>query len=197
MGVVGACSLTNLQLTWQCLYFTKPVHLTQEKRQQPPRMERSNILHLAFFMILLLVLTPMTESQLLPLPPATSRPLCVSQFALVNSACTALPFYPDHPPPPPSPPPPLPSHNESEHRHRHRHKHGHRHVHGHRHGWHGLRGTPVEQDCCRWLKSMDSECVCDLLVYLPPFLSRPVHQYNVVVDDSCNVTFQCASRLRT
>ncbi|KAK2990514.1 hypothetical protein RJ640_019794 [Escallonia rubra] len=96
-------------------------------------------------------------------------------------------------PSPPSPPcstdcPPGPEHGHRHRQHRHGHGHGgHRHEHAE---------TPVEADCCRWLNSVDNECVCDLLVYLPPFLSKPIHQYTVTVDSSCNVTFQCGSRLR-
>ncbi|KAK3016240.1 hypothetical protein RJ639_006479 [Escallonia herrerae] len=105
-----------------------------------------------------------------------------------HSSQSLLPRLPPPSPPPPSPPcssdcPPGP-----EHGHKHRqHEHGHRHEHAE---------TPVEADCCRWLNSVDDECVCDLLVYLPPFLSKPIHQYTVTVDSSCNVTFQCSSRLR-
>ncbi|GAA0172654.1 hypothetical protein LIER_26438 [Lithospermum erythrorhizon] len=57
-------------------------------------------------------------------------------------------------------------------------------------------GNPAPSpECCRWLKAVDNECVCDVLVHLPSFLSRPVHLYNVLVDESCSVTFSCSSRL--
>lgn len=116
-------------------------------------------------------------------------PLCPSQFALVNHACSLLPFVPVSPPSPPSlpsspsllevPSPPRPP----ERRHRHRHD---------RH--HEYKETSAEENCCRWMKQVDSECVCDLLVRLPLFLSRPVHQYTIMVDPACNITFQCGSR---
>lgn len=110
-------------------------------------------------------------------------PLCPSQFALVNHACLSLPVLPMPPPSPPLslPPPPPPSPSERRHRHRHGRHHGH-------------QETLVEENCCRWMKQIDSECVCDLLVHLPPFLSRPVHQYTVMIDPSCNITFECGSR---
>ncbi|OIT08140.1 PREDICTED: zinc finger protein 827-like [Nicotiana attenuata] len=137
--------------------------------------------------VVFLVLHPSgSRSQWVPQPPIVTRPLCASQFALVNHACSLLPYNPGPPPSPPSPPPPPPSPPSPPER-RHRHKHGRHHVH---------KETPVEEECCRWMKQVDSECVCDLLVRLPPFLSRPVHQYTVVVDSSCNVTFECGSRIK-
>ncbi|KAK3023081.1 hypothetical protein RJ639_043096 [Escallonia herrerae] len=163
-------------------------------------MDRANSFKLTL-LVLFLVLNPKMECQLVRMPPLSPRPLCVSQFALVNHACSLLPFTPVPPPSPPSPPPPSPPSPPCssdcppgpEHGHRHR-----QHGHGHRHGGHRHEHaeTPVEADCCRWLNSVDDECVCDLLVYLPPFLSKPIHQYTVTVDSSCNVTFQCSSRLR-
>ncbi|CAK9151048.1 unnamed protein product [Ilex paraguariensis] len=138
-------------------------------------MDRVNIFKLAFFMAFL-VLNLKTECQRVQLPPIAPRPLCISQFALVNHACAALPFNTGAPPSRPSPPPS--SFSPPEHEHRHRHAHGHRH--------HGHRETTIEQNCCQWLKDVDNECVCDLLLHLPPFLSRPIHQYTVMVDDSCN-----------
>ncbi|PIN25866.1 hypothetical protein CDL12_01383 [Handroanthus impetiginosus] len=164
--------------------------------------------------LMLLVLYPKVESQWLPrqpLPPVNHPPLCASQFALVNRACALLPYSPV-PPPSPDAGPPSPSsldvlessrHDRRGHGHGHGHGHGqeheHRHDHGHshshRHSRHHHKETSVEADCCRWLKEVDNVCVCDLLVHLPPFLTRPVHNYTVIVDDSCNVTFQCGSRL--
>ncbi|OMP05013.1 tetratricopeptide repeat-containing protein-like protein [Corchorus olitorius] len=144
---------------------------------------------------------PITLSQLIrPQPPPV--PLCASQFALANYACVKVPLVqlpppaPLPPPPPDSPPPP-----EAEgHRHHHRHGHGnsqgqenghgHRHRHRHRH-----HETPDERNCCRWLQQIDNECVCDVLVHLPPFLSRPNHDYTVVVDETCSVTYKCGGRL--
>lgn len=143
--------------------------------------------------ILILQLYPKAaESQWIPHlpPPVNPTPLCASQFALVNRACAILPYTPVPPPSPPAPPSP-PSPDGPENRNRHRHRHGH----GHRHRRHGYRETPAEEECCRWLKEVDDVCVCDLLVHLPAFLTRPVHNYTVVVDDICDVTFECGSRL--
>ncbi|CAN1130812.1 hypothetical protein LINPERPRIM_LOCUS13440 [Linum perenne] len=55
--------------------------------------------------------------------------------------------------------------------------------------------SPAEENCCRWLKEMDSECVCDVLVRLPPFLAKPSHVYSVHVYDGCVVTFSCSGRI--
>ncbi|XP_030545903.2 annexin B11 [Rhodamnia argentea] len=144
-------------------------------------------------------------------PPLPPKPLCAPQFALVNQACSMImpmpvpppaPPSPPLPPPGPLPPPPCPN-DESEHghghghghHHHHHHCHGHRHHHRHRHGQPWREPSPVEQDCCKWLKEVDSECVCDLLVHLPSFLARPIHDYTVIVGDSCNVTYACGGRL--
>ncbi|MCD7468007.1 Adenylate isopentenyltransferase [Datura stramonium] len=112
-----------------------------------------------------------SNSQYSPWPPVAPRPLCLSQFALVNHACQFLPYTPLPPTPPvppvsdpspspepsqellPPPPPPPSSANI---------------------------GTPIEDECCRWMRSVDSVCVCALLAHLPTFLSRPVHQYTTV-----------------
>lgn len=150
-------------------------------------MDRAVTLQLLVTLVLL-VLYPKAESIWVPnhpLPPINLPPLCASQFALANRACAVLPYTPVPPPSPPSPPSP----EGPESRHHHRHGHGHRHS-RHRH-----RETHAEEDCCRWLKEVDDVCVCELLVHLPPFLTRPVHNYTVVVDDSCEVTFACGSRL--
>ncbi|XP_057800826.1 uncharacterized protein LOC131016204 [Salvia miltiorrhiza] len=149
-------------------------------------MDRTNALRL-LATLMLLVLYPKAESQWVshhPLPPANLPPLCASQFALANRACSLLPYTPVPPPSPPSPPTPLPT--EGHHDHHRRHHHGHKH---HRH-----KETGAEADCCRWLKEVDDVCICGLLVHLPPFLARPAHNYTVSVGEFCQVTFACASR---
>ncbi|XP_010039258.2 proline-rich protein 13 [Eucalyptus grandis] len=158
--------------------------------------------------------TPSLMPLPLPLPPPQRpQPLCASQFALVNHACSMIMPKPAPPPAPPSPPltppgplppPPCPD-DESQRGHGHGHGHhnrtcqehrrGHGHHHRHQHGRHGDEPSPAEQDCCKWLKEVDSECVCDLLVRLPSFLTRPIHVYTVTVPDLCNVTFFCGGRL--
>ncbi|GKV27830.1 hypothetical protein SLEP1_g36954 [Rubroshorea leprosula] len=142
---------------------------------------------LLILLVGLFVLPEVKCHQKLPLP--TQSPLCNSQFALANHACAFLPLIPL---------PPLDIHPSSDdnggegHNHRHRHGHGH-HRHGHHHGHHQHRhGESSEDDsCCRWLKAVDNECVCELLFHLPPFLSRPSHTFHVHVDDSCDVIFTC------
>ncbi|KAL2504186.1 Uncharacterized protein Adt_16246 [Abeliophyllum distichum] len=146
-------------------------------------MNRAITLKFILFAVLL-VLYPGTESQWVRRPPPlpiNPHPLCASQYALVNHACATLPFTP-------IPPPSLLSSSPSDGSiHRHRHRHGHRHTRG------GHKEARGEHDCCRWLRELDSICVCDLLVHLPPFLSRPIHNYTIIVDESCDVTFQCGS----
>lgn len=125
------------------------------------------------------------------------RPLCLSQFLLVNHACSKLPYAPVPPPSPPSPPPPSPPpptppptpltapapSNGHRHGHHHRHRHG------------DYQESPAEEECCRWLKEVDTQCVCDLLVYLPVFLAKPRHNFTVAVAEDCSVTYQCPSRV--
>ncbi|KVH94398.1 polyadenylate-binding protein 1-B-like [Cynara cardunculus var. scolymus] len=180
-----------------------------------------SILKLALFM-LVLVLHPSSEGQLVPLVPVTPfapRPLCNFQMALANQACAYLPFVqvpPQAPRAPMAPPPPSSDEdgedhrhgrrhrhdhdhdddNDNEHDHQHDHKRGHGHKHHHHHRHHRHRDTPIEQQCCKWLSQVDDQCVCELLVRLPPFLARPVHRYSVLVGGSCNITYSCGSRLR-
>ncbi|GAV82735.1 hypothetical protein CFOL_v3_26186 [Cephalotus follicularis] len=147
-------------------------------------MERALITRFFLIMVFLALLHRL-EGQprpVLPIPPP--RPLCPSQVSLANYACLALPFSPGAPPTPPSPDDPDdPDLGGRHHHHHHRHKH-------HKH-----HQTPEEENCCRWVKEVDDVCVCDLLVRLPAFLARPVHDYTVVVSQSCNVTYSCGSRL--
>ncbi|KAG6429153.1 hypothetical protein SASPL_107195 [Salvia splendens] len=118
--------------------------------------------------------------------PRRPTPLCVSQLAIVNRACGRLPYARVNPPSLPSPPA---REGEGEV------ESGHHHHHHHRQPREGYVETAQEGECCRWVKEVDTECVCDLLVHLPPFMTRPLHEYKVIVDDSCEVSFSCASRL--
>ncbi|CAN6899801.1 unnamed protein product [Brassica oleracea] len=220
------------------------------KKQQEPE-ERLSILLLA------LSSSSFTRGQtIVHIPPP--RPLCASQYALANYACSRLPMNtvplpsPIAPPPPPIFPPPDHDHdhdhdddhdhdhdgddhdhdhdgddhdhhddddhhhnhhdhdhdhnnhghdhddddhdhhhhNDNSHRRHHRRRHHHHHHH-HRH----REETYAQQECCKWVKQMDNECVCDLLVRLPPLLAKPAHNYTVFVDESCIVTFTCGGRL--
>ncbi|RID47798.1 hypothetical protein BRARA_I04364 [Brassica rapa] len=96
-----------------------------------------------------IILLPLSSSsitrgqRIVEIPPP--RPLCASQYALANYACS--------------------------------------------------QETYAQQECCKWVKQMDNECVCDLLVRLPPLLAKPAHDYTVFVDESCIVTFTCGGRL--
>ncbi|XWS31603.1 hypothetical protein CRYUN_Cryun23aG0090600 [Craigia yunnanensis] len=137
-----------------------------------------------------LVALPNNLSQM-PEQISPLRPLCASQFALVNYACSMVPLVPL----PPGTPSPLELEHTNEHRHGHRHSLSHSHSHSHR-PRHGHHETPQQNYCCRWLKLVDAECVCDILVHLPAFLSRPNHQYTVVLDETCSFTYSCDGRLR-
>lgn len=174
---------------------------------------------LGFFTImcmLLALLSDRIDAQFENLPV---RPLCASQFALANRACKNLPYYtrvtpeapptPDEPPypyvePPPEEAPPAPEDPEG-HRHRRRHRHRRspplpppEHHHHHRRRRHRPQHEPSrsEADCCRWLQQVDTECVCDVLVRMPIFMSKPLHAYVVTVPEVCQVTFSCSSRIR-
>ncbi|CAI9768746.1 unnamed protein product [Fraxinus pennsylvanica] len=159
-------------------------------------------------------LYPEAQSQWMPNPPVFP-PLCAAQITSVNLACCMLPLT-HVPPPKPSPPSPPSSDKGRRHGHRHEHEHKHeheherehehghghgqrqrqrlRHGHGHGHGHkHGHGETSIEDECCLWLKAVDRVCVCGLLMYLPSFLSRPLHNYTLAVDDLCKMTFQCGS----
>ena len=143
-------------------------------------------------------LLPKMESQIRPpisLPPRTPPPLCASQFALANYACAMLPVTPGSPPSPskpqppsPGPPPPDDDGGDDDHKLRHRHRHGHGYRRKHRHS---RPPTLQEDNCCRWAREVDSQCVCEVLIRLPPFLTKPAHQYIVKIGDSCNVTYSC------
>nr|KYP43223.1 hypothetical protein KK1_035364 [Cajanus cajan] len=129
-------------------------------------------------------------SSVVPIP-TTPRPLCASQFALVNYACSRLPFRHGVPPDSQSPPPPPDDeegHNDNNKDDNHNHSHKHRHGHKHRH-----HQTPDEDNCCRWAKEVDNQCVCELLARLPPFLIRPLHQYTLDIGESCHITYSCGS----
>ncbi|XVF72452.1 hypothetical protein PTKIN_Ptkin12aG0122500 [Pterospermum kingtungense] len=130
----------------------------------------------------------------MPEQKISRRPLCPNQFALANYACSMVPFVPFPPasPPPalPSPPPPGLEHRNGHRRHGQRHRHGHRHS--HRPPYHE---TPEQRYCCQWLKQVDTECVCDILVHLPVFLSKPSHRYTMVVDEACILTYWCDGRV--
>ncbi|EEF29306.1 uncharacterized protein LOC8266772 [Ricinus communis] len=142
-------------------------------------MERIKVLA-----ITLLTAFLMFMPQVIGIPQQPSnRPLCVSQLTLANYACGRLPLW--------SSGPETPSSNlvfPDDHRHGHRHR---RRSEGKDHD----HDTPVD-DCCRWLNDLDDECICELLVRLPPFLARPLHQYTVVIADACNVTYTCSGRVR-
>ncbi|MCI68716.1 hypothetical protein A2U01_0089977, partial [Trifolium medium] len=58
--------------------------------------------------LILMAIVPKIDGQVMSVTP-NPRPLCPSQFALVNYACGRLPFMPAAPPEPVEPPPAPPS----------------------------------------------------------------------------------------
>ncbi|KAI4297574.1 hypothetical protein L6164_037459 [Bauhinia variegata] len=139
-------------------------------------MEKITIFNLFTLALAFLALLPKMESQVTP--PL----LCLSQVALANYACVMLPHPPGSPPfpptpfpPPPSPPEVMDGHGQGPGRSRQR----------------GHQLTPQEDKCCRWVKEVDSQCVCEILIHLPSFLARPLHQYTVKVGELCEVTYSC------
>ncbi|KAE8732525.1 hypothetical protein F3Y22_tig00001849pilonHSYRG00008 [Hibiscus syriacus] len=120
----------------------------------------------------------------LPRVSAPPRPLCASQFNIVNYACGGLPLSPFSPPPSRrnthSSSSSSHSRRSSSRRHRRRHR---------------QRGEDRQDYCCQWLRQVDNECVCDVLAHLPPFLSRPNHHYTVTVGNTCIIRFPCGGRL--
>ncbi|KAL6563838.1 hypothetical protein OROGR_002797 [Orobanche gracilis] len=123
-----------------------------------------------------------------PVPINHTTPLCESQFALANSGCAMIPYAAV------SPSSPLSRH----HHHRHHHSHGHNHNHNHSHSHQSYAGNTTvtsTEECCRWLKEVDNICVCNVLLRLPAFLFKPAHNYTVMVNSTCEVTFQCGSSL--
>lgn len=149
-------------------------------------MERSaKTLASTLFLSFLLLLALETEAAEITVPASgiNPRPLCASQYALANYACSMIPFSPLTPPSPSTP-------TLDAHHGRRKHGQHHHHHHNHRHS-----GTKEQDDCCRWLNGIDTDCVCEMLVRLPDFLSRPVHEYSLIVGDTCTVTYSCGGRV--
>ncbi|CAJ1969213.1 unnamed protein product, partial [Sphenostylis stenocarpa] len=144
-----------------CIHLTSISYLRERKRYKMKRVKVFNLMNLA---MTFLAFVPKMESQVLP--PPSLHPLCLSQLALVGYACTVLPLTTT-----PGPPPPSPSPND----------------HGHRSNEH----YNLQENCCHWAKEIDSQCVCEVLVRLPTFLTRPMHQYSISIGESCNVTYSC------
>ncbi|KAL5701712.1 hypothetical protein ACHQM5_027022 [Ranunculus cassubicifolius] len=131
--------------------------------------------------------------KMLSFPFAPPRPLCLSQFALVNQACAFIPFTLPGPPAntedpdDPEPDVDVGQHdmpvNGTEHHHDHHHR---RRPHFH---------SAAIEHCCRWLKNLDDACVCELLLRLPPFLRRVTHSYLITVDEDCEIAYKCEGLL--
>ncbi|KAK4441692.1 hypothetical protein Salat_0504100 [Sesamum alatum] len=130
----------------------------------------------------MLFLLAKVESIWVPNPPIDpNTPLCASQFALANRACSLLPYTSVPPPAPPAPPAgPQPGYcRRREHEHEHEHEHGHVHWRERRRPARGM--LPVVEE-------VDNACVCEVLLYLPSFLTRPLHNYSVSSTKTCDVT---------
>ncbi|KAG9134015.1 hypothetical protein Leryth_004715 [Lithospermum erythrorhizon] len=154
-------------------------------------MEKAKILKLVVLLAFLMLVFADPPA---PSEDYSTRPLCQSQFMLVNHACATIPFnpvpvpVPSTPEQPGRPLPPSPAHPDIYmHRHRNHRRHEKRDLYAE---------SPAERECCRWLNTVDDECICDILVHLPTFLSRPVHEYTVTLTETCRVTFSCPSRVK-
>lgn len=130
-----------------------------------------------------------------PRTPAPFHPFCISQFALANHACASVAYGPvSHP---------FSAQNDSvlfdklSHGGHHSEGHEHRHHRRRRHNHHHNLEAEAAKECCRWMKAIDDFCICDMLIRLPNFLSRPVHRLMVVIDDGCKVVYKCPGRLLT
>ena len=155
--------------------------LTELKRKKRYKMKRVKIFILITLALTFVAFVPKMESQIMPpvipFPPPSLHPLCLSQLALVSYACAMLPPT-TTPPPSPLTSPPSPSSPSDDEGHRNDQNHGH-------------HQTSQEENCCRWAKEMDNQCVCEFLLLLPPFLTRPLHQYSISIGESCNATYSC------
>ncbi|KAI3863038.1 hypothetical protein MKW92_032441 [Papaver armeniacum] len=113
---------------------------------------------------------------LMPKKTLSQKYLCTPQYALANQACKSLP---------------LSQHGHSSH---HGHNNQHQQRRGSRQQQHHHLLSQQQTDCCRWMKEMDTTCVCQLLSKLPVFMWKPKHNYIVNVHESCTVTFDCSGR---
>ncbi|XP_010256204.1 PREDICTED: uncharacterized protein LOC104596643 [Nelumbo nucifera] len=127
--------------------------------------------------------------------PPPPHPLCISEIALVSNACAFVPI----------------EHHltqltatrtthrgnqeelvneqqrQQEHDNEDDRQEGHRRRNYHHDG--------PSEECCRWLREVDSMCVCQLFVPMPTFLRRPLHSYTIMVDHTCKVVFKCPQQL--
>ncbi|KAG6571480.1 hypothetical protein SDJN02_26146, partial [Cucurbita argyrosperma subsp. argyrosperma] len=145
---------------------------------------------LAALLFVLALMIPEIDAQAWSYPP---KPLCSSQFALASYACARLPLNPE---PLPISPPSSPHGHGHDHDHNHDHDHGHGHHRGHHHGHHHRSRSPIEEECCRWARQVDSECVCDALAHLANFMVRPSHVFTVAITEDCVVTYSCIGRIK-
>ncbi|GMH31002.1 hypothetical protein Nepgr_032845 [Nepenthes gracilis] len=120
--------------------------------------------------------------------PAVTSLVCTSQITLANHACLTIPRTRTSPRMLASQPVQSPDAASAP-------AQGDRRGHTHRRRQRTFRETQQQQECCHWLHEVDAACVCELLVRLPVFLSKPLHNYTVVVDEKCSVTFECGGRL--
>ncbi|XP_078159036.1 tetratricopeptide repeat (TPR)-like superfamily protein [Carex rostrata] len=51
--------------------------------------------------------------------------------------------------------------------------------------------SSANKECCRWLQEVDNDCVCEVLLKLPPFLVKPKHNFMVRVGRTCRLSYNC------
>ncbi|KAF3340677.1 sarcoplasmic reticulum histidine-rich calcium-binding protein-like protein [Carex littledalei] len=55
--------------------------------------------------------------------------------------------------------------------------------------------SSANKECCRWLQEVDNDCVCEVLLKLPPFLVKPKHKFMVRVGRTCRLSYNCPGML--
>lgn len=190
----------------------KEVHKSKEQRASFCTSNNSEPMARSAIPLLLLMLL-LLSSSLPEYTVAQIRSMCLSQFALANQACAILPTD--------EAPNDLDQTKfqlasdgdgddddgdddaeDNEHRRRQGsgnnhgqreggNRNGHRRRHRNGNGHRQRHGSEANRYCCRWLNEVDSSCVCTALLRLPPFLSKPKHEYWVKVGNSCTRTFSC------
>ncbi|XP_072983423.1 uncharacterized protein [Typha latifolia] len=138
----------------------------------------------------------------------TSTAYCLTQFSLANQACAILPplsrtstaavnvtLQDDNDNDEDSDVDDDNDEDEDEDEHEHEHEHSHHGHHrrgGHHHDQDGFALQPRSyRDCCRWVRQVDRSCVCEALLRLPLFLTRPRHKYVMQIGRACRIRYKC------
>ncbi|CAD6211241.1 unnamed protein product [Miscanthus lutarioriparius] len=138
--------------------------------------------HVAVLAAVLLLLLPSLLARLAVAQPTKgAKAFCISQFAIASQACSILP---------PSPPDEH-HHHDDDDEDEDDHDDDEHHDRDRRRSHHAAAELRAYRDCCRWLKEVQKDCVCEALLRLPPFLVKPQHTYVVRVGRTCKITYRC------